>query len=101
MEKQDNKDIMERMNDYLLSGRSPLKSKVKKSRHINIRLPDELLETLQDWSYRNNRSLSHTIRGFLYLAELENLYDLKQWLLNCDDTRDFNDLVKKGGDNNE
>ncbi|MFP4571849.1 MAG: hypothetical protein ACLFNW_02645 [Desulfobacterales bacterium] len=48
MEKQDNKDIMERMNDYLLSGRSPLKSKVKKSRHINIRLPDELLETLQD-----------------------------------------------------
>jgi len=101
MENQDNKDIVERLDDYISSGKSPLKSKVKKSRHINVRLPDTLLETLENWSYRNNVSLSRTIRGFLTLAELENLYELKQWLLNCDDNRKFDDLVKKGGDNDE
>ena len=88
------KDIVDKINDYLLSNKKPMKSKVKNDRHINVRLPNELLESLNQWSYENNRSLSHTIRGFLWFSQLEILQDLREWVFNQDDDRNINNVLK-------
>ena len=93
MKNQDNKDILDKLNDYLLSNKVSMKSRVKNDRHINVRLPNELLESLNQWSYENNRSLSHTIRGFLWFCRKEILQDLREWVLNPDDTREIDNVL--------
>ena len=93
MKNQDNKDILDKLNDYLLSNKVSMKSRVKNDRHINVRLPNELLESLNQWSYENNRSLSHTIRGFLWFCQKEILQDLREWVLNPDDTREIDNVL--------
>lgn len=98
-------DLERKLDDFIEKNKGVFVEKKKNDRHINIKLPDELLQEIQQISYEWNVSLSKTIRILLYLSKMDMLKDLRMFLfdgINQSKVKDITEIMNKGGnDNNE
>lgn len=60
------------------------KNKMKCNRHINIRLPDELLDECLKIGYEENMSLSKVIRTLIWISKMEYFQELRKYLFSDD-----------------
>jgi len=71
------------------------KNKMKCNRHINIRLPDQLLNECLKISYEENISLSRVVRTLIWISKMEYFKHLRQYVFLDDFDPDYYDKIEK------